>query len=122
MGGKFDFGLVDEPVDRVTHVVTPHGEIDALTAPTLGRRLLRLADEGKTGVVVDMSRVTFMDSFGIGVLLNALGCLASRHVGLVLVCPTERVTRPFEVTGLKARLRVFETLEEALSSLRMVSV
>jgi anti-sigma B factor antagonist len=122
MGGKFDFGLVDEPVDRETHVVTPHGEIDALTAPTLGRRLLRLADEGKTGVVVDMSRVTFMDSFGIGVLLNALSCLASRHVGLVLVCPTERVTRPFEVTGLKDRLRVFETLEAALSSLRVVSV
>jgi anti-sigma B factor antagonist len=122
MGGKFDFGLADEPVDAETHVVTPHGEIDALTAPTLGRRLLRLADEGKTGVVVDMSRVTFMDSFGIGVLLNALGALASRHVGLVLVCPTERVTRPFEVTGLKARLRVFETLEDALSSLRMVTV
>jgi len=122
MGGKFDFGLDDEPVDDTTHVVAPHGEIDALTAPTLGRRLLRLADEGKTGVVVDMSRVTFMDSFGIGVLLNALGCLSTRHVGLVLVCPTERVTRPFEVTGLKGRLRIFQTLEDALDGLRMVPV
>jgi anti-sigma B factor antagonist len=122
MGGKFDFGLDDEPVDQNTHVVAPHGEIDALTAPTLGRRLLRLADEGKTGVVVDMSRVTFMDSFGIGVLLNALGCLSTRHVGLVLVCPTERVTRPFEVTGLKGRLRIFRTLEDALEGLRMVPV
>ncbi len=122
MGGKFEFGLDDEPVDATTHVVASHGEIDTLTAPTLGRRLLRLADEGKTGVVVDMSRVTFMDSFGIGVLLNALGCLATRHVGLVLVCPTERVTRPFEVTGLKGRLRIFDNLEDALVGLRMVPV
>jgi anti-sigma B factor antagonist len=122
MGAKFEFGLVDEPVDDDTHVLAPHGEIDALTAPTLGRRLLRLADEGKTGVVVDMSQVTFMDSCGIGVLLNALGCLSTRHVGLVLVCPTERVTRPFEVTGLKGRLRVFSTREAAINSLRMVSV
>jgi anti-sigma B factor antagonist len=120
MAGKIEFELADEPVDDQTQVVAPQGEIDALTAPTLGRRLLRLADEGKTGVVVDLSRVTFMDSFGIGVLLNALRCLSTRHVGLVLVCPTERVTKPFEVMGLKGRLRTFRTLEEALRGLAAV--
>lgn len=117
MGGKIEFELSDQPVDAHTQVVAPLGEIDALTAPTLGRRLLRLADEGKTGVVVDLSRVTFMDSFGIGVLLNALRCLSIKHVGLVLVCPTERVTKPFEVMGLKGRLRTFATLDEALRGL-----
>jgi anti-sigma B factor antagonist len=118
--GNIEFELADQSVDDHTHVVAPHGEIDALTAPTLGCRLLRLADEGKTGVVVDLSRVTFMDSFGVGVLLNALRALASRQVGLVLVCPTERVTRPFEVMGLKGRLRVFGTLDEALRGLAVV--
>jgi anti-sigma B factor antagonist len=117
MGGKIEFELADEPVDDHTQVVAPLGEIDALTAPTLGRRLLRLADEGKTGVVVDLSRVTFMDSFGIGVLLNALRCLSTQQVGLVLVCPTERVTKPFEVMGLKGRLRTFATLDEAVRGL-----
>ena len=50
----------------------PHGEIDALTAPRLGRRLLDLAEEGKRLLVVDLSAVTFMDSTGISVILNAL--------------------------------------------------
>jgi anti-sigma B factor antagonist len=117
MGGVIDFGLVDEPVDERTHVLAPHGEIDALTAPKLGRRLLRLVDEGKTGVVVDLSSVTFMDSTGIGVLLNALRQLHSRDGGLVLVCPTERVMRPFVVTGLVGRLRCFDTREAALGGL-----
>ena len=72
MGGVIDFGLVDEPVDELTHVVSPHGEIDALTAPRLGRRLLDLAEEGKRLLVVDLSAVTFMDSTGISVILNAL--------------------------------------------------
>jgi anti-sigma B factor antagonist len=120
MGAKIEFELDDQPLDDGTQVVTPQGEIDALTAPTLGRRLLRLADEGKTGVVVDLSRVTFMDSFGIGVLLNALRCLSTQHVGLVLVCPTERVTRPFEVMGLNGCLRTFRTLDEALRGLAAV--
>ena len=83
-----DFGLVDEAVDDTTHVVSLRGEIDALTAPRLGSRLFGLADEGKRGVVVDLSEVTFMDSTGIGVLLTryatsrcgtARWCLSARR-------------------------------------------
>ena len=55
-------------------------------------------------MVVDLSEVTFMDSTGIGVLLNALRHLSGRRGGLVLVCPTERVLRPFQVTGLVGHL------------------
>jgi anti-sigma B factor antagonist len=112
-----DFGLRDEPVDEKTHLVKPAGEIDALTAPQLGSTLLGLVDDGKTGVVVDLSRVTFIDSTGIGVILNALRALATRSGRLVLVCPTERMLRPFEVTGLTDRLAIVRSVEDALGSL-----
>jgi anti-sigma B factor antagonist len=112
-----DFGLVDEAVDDTTHVVSPRGEIDAHTAPRLGSRLFGLADEGKRGVVVDLSEVTFMDSTGIGVLLNAMGLFSSRQGQLVLVCPTERVLRPFEVTGLVGLLTICDSREKALGYL-----
>ena len=117
MGSLIDFGLNDEAVDARTHVVSPHGEVDALTAPRLGRRLLGLADEGKTRVIVDLSNVTFMDSTGIGVLLNALRQLRTRQGGLVLVCPTERIMRPFQITGLMDQLRIFGSREQALGGL-----
>lgn len=120
MSGLIHFGMLDERVDEHTHVVAPSGEIDALTAPQLGRHLLGLADEGTTGVVVDLSRVTFMDSTGIGVLLNAVKSLASRHGRLVLVCPHERVMRPFEISGLTDRLSIFSSREEALGGLAAV--
>jgi anti-sigma B factor antagonist len=112
-----DFGLLEEPVDEHTHVIAPRGEIDALTAPQLGRCLLGLAEQGKTDVVVDLTRVTFMDSTGIGVILNALRRLTSRDGHLVLVCPSERVTRPFEIAGLLSQLRIFPTREAALGGL-----
>jgi anti-sigma B factor antagonist len=117
MPGMIDFGLRDEPVDERTHVVAPRGEVDSLTAPQLGRRLLGLVDDGKRRLVVDLSSVTFMDSTGIGVLLNALRQLASRRGQLVLVCPTERVIRPFKVTGLVGYLPIFRSREEALGGL-----
>ena len=112
-----DFGLVDEAVDDTTHVVSLRGEIDAMTAPRLGSRLFGLADEGMQGVVVDVSEVTFMDSTGIGVLLNALRHFTTRHAKLVLVCPTARVMRPFEIAGLLDIISVFDSREKALGGL-----
>ena len=109
-----DFGLVDETVDESTHVVTLRGEIDAHTAPRLGSRLFGLAEDGARAVVVDLSHVTFMDSTGIGVLLNALRHLSLRRCRMVLVCPTERVMRPFEITGLVGHLTIFDSREKAL--------
>jgi anti-sigma B factor antagonist len=117
LAGPFDFGVADEAIDETTHVVAPSGEIDAFTAPQLGRRLLALADAGKTDLVVDLSAVTFLDSTAIGVLLNALRQLGARHGRLVLVCPSDRVRRPFQVTGLHDRLPITESREEALGQL-----
>ena len=111
------FGVADEAIDDHTRVVVPEGEIDAFTAPQLGGRLLTLADEGRTDVVVDLSRVTFMDSTGIAVLLDAVRSLGRRERRLVLVCPTERILRPFEVTGLTAKLPIAGSREEALGRL-----
>ncbi len=114
MAGSLEFGVVDEAIDDNTHLVAPSGEIDAYTAPQLGTCLLELAEEGDTDVVVDLSRVTFMDSTGIGVLLDALRRLSARRGRLALVCPTERILRPFEITGLVGYLKIFGTREEAL--------
>jgi anti-sigma B factor antagonist len=112
-----DFGLVDEAVDDTTHVVSLRGEVDAMTAPRLGGRLFGLADEGKRRVVVDLGDVTFMDSTGIGVLLNALRHFTARHGQLVLVCPTERIMRPFQIAGLAGHLTIFDSREKALGCL-----
>jgi anti-sigma B factor antagonist len=112
-----DFGLVDEAVGDHNHVLSPRGEIDAHTAPKLGSRLFGLAEDGARGVVVDLSHVTFMDSTGIGVLLNALRHLNIRRCKMVLVCPTERIMRPFEITGLTGHLTIFDSREKALGCL-----
>jgi anti-sigma B factor antagonist len=112
-----DFGLVDETVDDTTHVLSVRGEIDAGTAPRLGSRLFALVDEGKRGVVVDLSEVTFMDSTGIGVLLNAANHFQARHADLVLVCANDLILRPFELTGVTGYLTIVDSREKALGCL-----
>ena len=112
-----DFGLVDEAIDDTTHVVSLRGEIDAATAPRLGSRLFGLADEGKRAVVVDLTDVTFMDSTGIGVLLNAVSHFEGRHAELVVVCDSDLILRPFQLTGVASLLTIVDSREKALGAL-----
>ena len=53
-------------------VVSLRGEIDVYTAPRLRQTLIDLVEGGATNIVVDMERVDFLDSTGLGVLVGGL--------------------------------------------------
>ncbi|HET7522485.1 MAG TPA: STAS domain-containing protein [Bacillales bacterium] len=76
------------------------GEIDAYTAPQLRNELLPLAQKEGAAVAVDLSRVEYMDSTGLGVFVAALK-YTKKHGGRIKITgPTPRVKRLFDITGL----------------------
>lgn len=81
------------------------GEIDVYTAPRLRERLLELVTAGTRHIVVDMERVEFLDSTGLGVLVGGLKRIRAQDGSLVLVCGQERILKIFRITGLE---RVFD--------------
>ena len=117
IAGLVDLTLAEEPVREDTHLVAPSGEVDVVTAPKLGRRLLSLLEEGKRALVVDLSNITFIDSAGVAVLLNARRQICHRRGELVVVCPNERVRRSFQIMGLTQHLRIYRSRREALAGL-----
>ena len=78
-----------------------------------GERLFALVEGGERRVIVDLSEVTFMDSAGISVILNALRHQDAQGQTRARI-PTERILRPFQITGLSGRLAIFRSREEAL--------
>lgn len=74
------------------------GEIDAHTAPKLAASLEVLPD--RDTVVADFSGVTFMDSSGLRVLLEASARAAEAGRTLLISNPTTAVRRVVEISGL----------------------
>jgi anti-sigma B factor antagonist len=89
------------------------GEIDVYTAPQLRERLISLVDGGARQVVVDLGRVEFLDSTGLGVLVGALKRLRGAGGELFLVCGQERLLKIFRITGLDRVFTLYPTVEAA---------
>lgn len=53
-----------------TSLVVIDGELDASSAPRLGAALHRLIDDGATSLTLDCSKLDFIDSQGLGVLVG----------------------------------------------------
>jgi anti-sigma B factor antagonist len=89
------------------------GEIDVYTAPQLRERLISIVEGGGRRVVVDLSRVEFLDSTGLGVLVGALKRLRGVGGELFLVCDQERLLKIFRITGLDRVFTLYPTVDTA---------
>jgi anti-sigma B factor antagonist len=94
-------------------VVEVGGEVDVYTAPRLRERLVELIDGGARDVVVDLGRVDFLDSTGLGVLVGALKRLRAAGGTFSLVCAKEPLLKVFRITALDQVFPLHDTVESA---------
>jgi anti-sigma B factor antagonist len=95
-------------------VVSVAGEIDIATVPQL-RPALEAAVSSGGPVTVDLSGVTFMDSTGLGVLIQALKHSQVAGGAFHLVVTQPNVKKVLEITGLTELFSIFESQAEALA-------
>jgi anti-sigma B factor antagonist len=89
------------------------GEVDVYTAPRLRERLVELLDNGARRVVVDLGRVDFLDSTGLGVLVGALKRLRAAGGTFGLVCAKEPLLKIFRITALDQVFPIYPSVEVA---------
>jgi anti-sigma B factor antagonist len=98
-------------------VVSAQGELDAFTAPSLSDALSEAATEGDDRVVIDLSRVAFMDSTALGLVVKAVNEIGDRGGDVRLVLPQRSARRIFEITTLDRFLPVELSRADALRAL-----
>jgi len=112
-----NFDIKTEHVSDETYVISLAGEVDLYTAPEFKQQLLEVIGQGGKEVIVDFSETTFIDSTTLGVLVGGVKRLRSNDGQLSLVCSDRNITKIFEITGLDRVFTIYETRDEALSSL-----
>ena len=85
-------------------------------AQQLRERISDLVDQARLKFLLDLHDVTYIDSFGVGVIAAKYVSVRRKGGDLKLVHPSERSHRVMAISGLMKIFESFETEEEGLRS------
>jgi anti-anti-sigma factor len=112
--------LEELTIERRDSVVVANlsGEIDIANAEALGDALARAVPNHAHGLVLDLTRTSYIDSSGIRVLFATDERLRRRGQRLRVVLPTDAlIRRALVMTGVDTVIPLDATAEQALEEL-----
>jgi anti-sigma B factor antagonist len=94
------------------------GEIDVYTAPQFKEAVNNVIASGQNHLVINMDRVTYMDSSGFGTLLSATKRLRPEGGTVNLVKCNSPITRMLRITRLDTIFGTYASEEDAIAEVR----
>jgi anti-anti-sigma factor len=93
------------------------GSIDAKTVITFQTHLNSVKERGIERFILDMENVKYVNSTGLGYLINLSDSVTPEKGGISLVKVQPKVKVVFDMLGLNAFFKIYSTREEALRHL-----
>ncbi|MFC4530287.1 anti-sigma factor antagonist [Sphaerisporangium dianthi] len=97
-------------------VVAVEGELDLFTAPFLRDEVRDAIKQDSSRLVLDLGSLSFMDSSGLSVLIEAWRLATGEGGGVSLAAPQAPVARILRTTGLDRRIKVYPDVDTAISA------
>jgi len=95
------------------------GDVDANTAPLVQQQVLPVA-QPKSKILMDMTKVPYMSSAGLRVLLSLYRQVASKDGRLILVGLSEEIRDTMSITGFLDFFIIYDTFDLGLEALKGV--
>jgi len=111
--GVVNFKIDMKTAEKEVPIIELEGEVDVYTAPQLKQQMINLLESGAKELVVNLTKVDYLDSTALGVLIGGLKRIREADGNMVLVCPSPRIRRVFEITGLDKIFEIFNAEQEA---------
>ena len=92
------------------------GEIDLYNAPEIKDIISKLIEEQKYNVIINLEKVSYIDSSGIGALISSLSNLKKYQGGLKIINVYASVRKVFELTKLTSFFEIYDSEDKALDS------
>ena len=93
------------------------GRVDMQTAEQLKSKISTLVDEGYRHILLNMRRIKFIDSVGLGSLIGTRHRVVEANGSLRLVHLSPAVAKALEMTHLARVFDVHENTQEAVAAL-----
>jgi anti-sigma B factor antagonist len=93
------------------------GSLDVATSPKVRDVLIRLIDEGRYRLILDMTDVDFVDSIGLGVFVGVVHRLRPYDGSLAIAAASAQTRKVFEITQLVRVLPLFDTVDAAAAAI-----
>jgi anti-sigma B factor antagonist len=90
------------------------GSLDIATSPAVRAALVAASERGSHRLVVDLTRVDFLDSTGLGALIGGQRRAKEFDGEVRLVAKEGQILRLLRITGLLKVFAVYPTLDEAV--------
>jgi len=90
--------------------------IDAHNSGELKDAILHIIEQGDTAIIVQLEKVRFIDSSGLGALLSGYKNAAARSGKLALANLQQQVLSMFELTRLNRVFEIYADLDEAFDN------
>lgn len=104
------------PQTEHPNVLPLDGEIDLHVSPTIAASLKSMTADKPKQLVVDLSRVTYIDSSGLAVLIEAMQNV-NGYGGKFALAGLQEAVRPiFEIARLDQVFRIFPEVGAALAA------
>ncbi|MFW5960678.1 MAG: STAS domain-containing protein, partial [Chitinivibrionales bacterium] len=92
-------------------ILSLNGKIDKIdNSGILRKKLYQLIEEGESKIGIELSKVTYIDSGAINVLVHIYNKLQHNNGELVLIAPKENIRNLINQMGLEKIIKVY--LEE----------
>ena len=96
-------------------IVTPHGELDIVSAPAVRERLLSLLSPDASRLVIDMSAVRYADASGLAVLVSTQRRAVLLGGTLRLAALQPEVVKVLTAAGLSRQLAAYPSVQAAIA-------
>ncbi len=96
------------------HVFELTGSLDIATSPAVRAALTNASEQGDHRLIVDLIKVDFLDSTGLGALIGGQRRAKEFDGEIRLVAKEGQILRLLRITGLLKVFAVYPTLEDAL--------
>ena len=98
-------------------ILEPKGKImGGPDASLLHDKLHEYIDQGKKNIVVDLGKVDWMNSTGLGILISGYTTLRNHDGVLKLANVTDKIQSLLTITKLVSVFEAFDSIDEAIDS------